>query len=154
LTYALFPQVGLRFLQHRGDPSAFEPAPKEETAPPPRQQAAPVGGAAVYSVRVNGKAYTVEVAESGQLKSVTSGAASGAQSAGGDGQTVRAVLAGNVLKVNVTAGDTVVEGEPVLVVEAMKMETAVSAPAAGRVSEVFVKQGDAVKVGDALLAIA
>jgi oxaloacetate decarboxylase alpha subunit len=103
---------------------------------------------------VNGKAYTVEVAESGQLKSVTSRPAAEAESAGGDGQTVRAVLAGNVLKVNVTAGDTVVEGEPVLVVEAMKMETAVSAPAAGRVTDVFVKQGDTVKVGDALLAIA
>jgi oxaloacetate decarboxylase alpha subunit len=96
----------------------------------------------------------VEVAESGQLKSVTSRPAAEAESAGGDGQTVRAVLAGNVLKVNVTAGDTVVEGEPVLVVEAMKMETAVSAPAAGRVTDVFVKQGDTVKVGDALLAIA
>jgi oxaloacetate decarboxylase (Na+ extruding) subunit alpha len=153
LTYALFPQVGLRFLRHRGDPSAFEPAPGEDNGPPPERRAAPAGGAAVYSVRVNGKAYTVEVAESGQLTALTAEPAAEAKSAG-RGQTVKAVLAGNVLKVNVSAGDSVVEGEPVIVVEAMKMETAVSAPAAGRVTEVFVKQGDVVKVGDALLAIA
>lgn len=154
LTYALFPQVGLRFLEHRDDPSAFEPAPGEEPSPPPEQPAAPVGGPAVYAVRVNGKPYTVEVAESGELTQVSAGPATEARPAGGRGQTVKAVLAGNILKVNVAAGDSVEEGEPLLVLEAMKMETAVSAPAAGRVAEVFVKQGDVVKVGDALLAIA
>jgi len=54
----------------------------------------------------------------------------------------------------VAPGDRVEEGQPLLVVEAMKMETAVSAPKAGTVSEVFVREGDAVKVGDPLLAIA
>ena len=45
------------------------------------------------------------------------------------------------------------EGQPLLVVEAMKMETAVSAPKAGTVGEVFVREGDAVSVGDALVTI-
>ncbi len=46
------------------------------------------------------------------------------------------------------------EGDPLLVVEAMKMETAVAAPRDGTVTEVFVSEGDAVGVGDALVAIA
>ena len=153
LTYALFPQIGLRFLEHRGDASKFEPAPGTEPKAASGSKAVPAtgGGAAVYSVRVNGKSYTVEVADSGQLADVKPAAA---PSAGGDGENVNAVLAGNIFKVNVAVGDSVEEGEPLLVVEAMKMETAVSAPKAGRVTEVFVKQGDAVKVGDPLVAIA
>jgi oxaloacetate decarboxylase alpha subunit len=154
LTYALFPQIGLRFLEHRGDPSAFEPAPgTEPEAAPAGKAAVAQGGVAVYSVRVNGKAYTVEVAESGQLGNVQPDAAAPAAPAG-DGETVKAVLAGNIFRVHVAPGDAVQEGEPLLVVEAMKMETAVSAPKSGRVARVFVKQGDAVKVGDALVAIA
>jgi len=153
LTYALFPQIGLRFLQHRGDASKFEPAPGTEpkAASESKVVAATGGSAAVYSVRVNGKSYTVEVADSGQLADVKPAAA---PTGGGDGENVNAVLAGNIFRVNVAVGDSVEEGDPLLVVEAMKMETAVSAPKAGRVTGVFVKQGDAVKVGDPLVAIA
>jgi oxaloacetate decarboxylase alpha subunit len=63
------------------------------------------------------------------------------------------VLAGNIFKVHVAPGATVDKGDPLLVVEAMKMETAVVAPRAGTVTDVFVAEGDAVAVGDALLAI-
>jgi oxaloacetate decarboxylase alpha subunit len=66
---------------------------------------------------------------------------------------VKAVLAGNIFKVLVVPGDRVEEGQALLVVEAMKMETAVSAPKAGTISEVFVREGDAVAVGDPLVAI-
>ena len=72
LTFALFPQIGLHFLENRDNPGAFEPPPWEEPEPAPAA-AAPAGsasGAGVYSVRVNGKSFTVEVAESGQLASV------------------------------------------------------------------------------------
>lgn len=51
-------------------------------------------------------------------------------------------------------GENVEKGQPLLVVEAMKMETAVVAPRTGAVTEVFVAEGDVVAVGDALLAIA
>ncbi len=72
LTYALFPQIGIRFLQNRNNPDAFEPVPTgvPEAAAAP-VAATPAGAAGVYSVRVNGKAFTVEVAESGQLASVS-----------------------------------------------------------------------------------
>ncbi len=155
LTYALFPQIGIRFLQNRDNPDAFEPLPDAETPP----SDAPVGaaaaqGPAVYSVRVDGREFTVEVAESGELSDVraTPQAGSGAQASSGD--KVAAVLAGNIFKVHVAPGDAVKEGQPLLIVEAMKMETAVSAPRAGTISDVFVSEGDVVAVGDPLVAIA
>ena len=54
---------------------------------------------------------------------------------------------------NARKGDTVKEGDPLLIVEAMKMETVVPAPRAGTITEVFVAEGDKVAVGDALVAI-
>jgi oxaloacetate decarboxylase alpha subunit len=71
----------------------------------------------------------------------------------GGSEPVVAVLAGNIFKVHVAPGATVKEGDPLLVVEAMKMETAVAAPRAGTVTDVFVAEGDKIKVGDALVAI-
>jgi oxaloacetate decarboxylase alpha subunit len=152
LTYALFSQIGTKFLENRDNPSAFEPVPCAETDAPTAPAAATSTGSGVYSVRVNGKAFTVEVAESGQLASV-SAAPAARTAAAGAGDAVKAVLAGNIFKVHVAPGATVSKGDPLLVVEAMKMETAVVAPRAGTVTEVFVKQGDSVKVGDALVAI-
>jgi oxaloacetate decarboxylase alpha subunit len=155
LTYALFPQIGIRFLQNRDNPDAFEPAPGKEpepvAAPAPRSPEGP----AVYSVRVNGKEFAVEVAESGQLSSVSPAAPPPAAAApSASAETVKAVLAGNIFKVNVAPGDTVEEGQTLVVVEAMKMETAVSAPKAGTVAEVMVREGDVVAVGDSLVSIA
>jgi oxaloacetate decarboxylase alpha subunit len=152
LTYALFAQTGLKFLEHRNDPQAFEPVPSANvatttsTAPP----ALPTGGPSVYAVRVNGRAYTVEVSEGGDLTDVQPHADIGASSESG---VVAAALAGNVFKVLVNVGDTVNEGQPVLVVEAMKMETEVSAPRGGKVTAVHVREGDAVAVGEPLISI-
>jgi oxaloacetate decarboxylase alpha subunit len=151
LTYALFPQIGLRFLENRDNPDAFEPVPDGKSAAV--ASAAPAASAAsVYSVRVNGKAYTVEVAEGGQLTDVHPGTqAAPAPAANGD--AVKAVLAGNIFKVHVAVGDVVAQGDPLVVVEAMKMETAVVAPKAGTISQVLVSEGDVVAVGDSLVSI-
>jgi len=153
LTYALFPQIGLRFLENRDNPDAFEPVPDgKSTAVASTTPAA--GTASVYSVRVNGKAYTVEVAEGGQLTDVQPGAqAASAPVASASGDAVKAVLAGNIFKVHVAVGDVVAQGDRLLVVEAMKMETAVAAPKAGTISQVLVAEGDVVAVGDSLVAI-
>lgn len=166
LTYALFPQVGLKFLANRGNPEAFEPAPDSEataapaTAPKAQERSAQEAGAAVYTVTVNGQAYVVEVSEGGDIQQLQPAASAAAEAApanrtGGDsgGQPVPAPLAGNIVRVNVTAGDTVESGEVIVVLEAMKMETEVRAPAAGQVRAVEVKAGDSVAVGDPLIIL-
>jgi oxaloacetate decarboxylase alpha subunit len=154
LTYALFPQIGIRFLQNRGNPEAFEPPPEFEAPQVPAAPAAATQGPAVYSVRVNGREFTVEVAEDGELEAVRQAGERNKPAPRSSGDAVKAVLAGNIFKVHVAPGDRVEEGQPLLVVEAMKMETTVSAPKAGTVSDVFVREGDVVAVGDSLVAIA
>ena len=154
LTYALFPQIGIKFLENRDNPDAFEPAPDAVAAAQPSAPAKPgSSGPAVYNVRVNGKSFTVEVAEGGQLANVQPAAPAAPAPAASAGDAVKAVLAGNIFKVHVAPGATVAEGDPLLVVEAMKMETVVSAPRAGTVTEVFIAEGDVVAVGDPLVAI-
>jgi len=160
LTYSLFPQIGLKFLQNRDNPEAFEPAPGTEAPAAPQEPAAKgaasaAHGVSVYSVRVNGKSYSVEVAETGQLTNVQPAAAVAAAPAArpSNGEAVKAVLAGNIFKLNVAVGDTVEAAQPLLIVEAMKMETAVAAPKAGVITDVYVAEGDKVAVGDPLVAI-
>ncbi|SON48089.1 sodium-extruding oxaloacetate decarboxylase subunit alpha [Vibrio tapetis] len=160
LTYALFPQVGLKFLKNRNNPDAFEPAPTLESAAP----AAPVaassqGGIEAYSVKVDGQVYDVEVGPQGQLTSVTpvanTAAAPVASSApAAEAEAINAQLAGNIFKVNVEAGHLVEEGDVLLILEAMKMETPVTAPSSGVVQGIHVKEGDSVTVGAPLVSIA
>jgi len=155
LSYALFPQIGLKFLENRDNPDAFEPPPDTTPAPSPVVSSSPPGAASVYSVRVNGKSYTVEVAEGGQLTDVRPSAAPAAPAVTtvASGENVTAVLAGNIFKVHVSVGDEVDEGDRLLVVEAMKMETEIVAPKTGTISAVMVAEGDVVAVGDPLVAI-
>lgn len=153
LTYALFPQIGIKFLENRNNPDAFEPVPTGELDTNGGRGAATSGDTGVYVVRVNGKTYTVEVTASGQLGAVTAAPATASSTSSGLGEAVNAVLAGNIFKVHVAPGAVVEEGDPLLVVEAMKMETVISAPRSGTVTDVFVSEGDAVAVGDAMVAI-
>ncbi|MCG9641413.1 sodium-extruding oxaloacetate decarboxylase subunit alpha [Vibrio sp. Isolate34] len=160
LTYALFPQVGLKFLKNRRNPEAFEPAPTAEVATPVAAAPAPVsGGIESYSVKVDGQVYDVEVGPQGELTSVapsakTAQAAQAAPVAASDAEAVPAPLAGNIFKVNVQAGAEVAEGDVLLILEAMKMETEVRAARGGIVQELNVKEGDAVTVGAPLLSLA
>jgi oxaloacetate decarboxylase alpha subunit len=156
LIYALFPQVGLKFLQNRGNPDAFEPPPwKESSAPAAALAATPVaGGAEAYTVEVNGRAYNVKVSAGGAVTEAAPAAAAAAPAApAAAGQAVPAPLAGNVIKVKVAPGQVVKAGDVVMILEAMKMETEVRSPAAGTVASVAVKAGDAVQVGDTLLSL-
>ncbi len=157
LTYALFPQVGLKFLANRNNPDAFEPKPGNE--PEPVRQAAPMtaGGASVYTVEVSGERFVVKVSEGGDIESavpVPSAPVAAAPAPSGGGEEINAPLAGNVFKVNVKAGDVVAGGDVVLVLEAMKMETEIRAANGGTVSQVVVQEGDAVDAGQPLILLA
>jgi oxaloacetate decarboxylase alpha subunit len=163
LTYALFPQVGLRFLQHRDDPSAFEPPPWAEPAvpeavPPPvpavsAEPAAVALGPESYLVVVDGKRYSVSVSPQGAVESIAPEPAAASPSAV-TGTPVPAPLAGTVFKVTVRQGQAVAVGDVILILEAMKMETEVRSNAAGKVAEIRVREGDAVRPGDCLLLLA
>jgi len=80
-------------------------------------------------------------------------AAGGAVPAAG-GEAMKAPLSGNIWKVEVAAGEYVEEGDVIVILEAMKMETEVRASKSGTVGSVSVKEGDSVSVGDTLLTIA
>ena len=160
LTYALFPQIGLKFLENRGNPDAFEPAPTLEDAQAPTKKE--TVGPETLTVTVDGQSYVVEVAEGGDITDVQStGLAppSGQQPAprqgapAGGGVPVSAPLAGNIFKVHVTPGEQVNEGDVLIILEAMKMETEVRADRGGTVGHVTVKVGDSVAVGDELLTL-
>ena len=69
------------------------------------------------------------------------------------GEPVPAPLAGNIFKVTVKPGDHVNQGDVIVILEAMKMETEVRASRAGAVVEVMVAEGDKVAVGDTLLTL-
>ena len=153
LTYALFPQVGLKFLQHRNDPSMFEPIPTGRPAAKVNEK-----GEEAYTVEVEGKSYHVTVASGGDVSSIKqlgaqSSAVVQAESAS-NAAPVNAPLAGTVVKVLVQPGQAVVEGESIIILEAMKMETSISAPNAGTIVAIKVQSGDSCAVGDLLVTLA
>nr|WP_086940953.1 sodium-extruding oxaloacetate decarboxylase subunit alpha [Thaumasiovibrio occultus] len=159
LTYALFPQVGLKFLKNRNNPDAFEPAPTAEAAAPAPAPAAK-GGIEAYSVRVNGEVFNVEVGAAGEITSVTPATAAPVQAAAapakpaGNAEAVAAPLAGSICKVVVAQGAQVSEGDVLVILEAMKMETEVRAVRDGVVDQIHVKEGDSVAVGAPMLSLA
>ena len=162
LTYALFPQIGLKFLENRNNPDAFEPAPTKATATQAstNKASACASGAAntapeSYAVSVDGKVFDVVVAPGGSIDSIqTPSKAPAVAASSSDEQPLNAPLAGNVFKVLVNEGDEVAEGEVVIIMEAMKMETEIRALSAGVVSSIHTKEGDSVSVGDILLSLA
>ena len=152
LTYALFPQVGLKFLQHRNDPSVFEPVPTGKSSAQLNEK-----GEEVYTVKVEGKSYIVTVADGGDISAIGEIGVHNAESGAvpdSPGEPVTAPLAGNVVKVLVEPGQIVAEGESVIILEAMKMETSISAPNSGKIVAVKVQSGDSCAVGDTLVTIA
>ncbi|EEC5294252.1 biotin/lipoyl-binding protein, partial [Salmonella enterica subsp. enterica] len=159
LTVALFPQIGLKFLENRHNPAAFEPLPQAEAAQPVAKAEKPAASG-IYTVEVEGKAFVVKVSDGGDISQLTtavpaaSSAPVQAAAPAGAGTPVTAPLAGNIWKVIATEGQTVAEGDVLLILEAMKMETEIRAAQAGTVRGIAVKSGDAVSVGDTLMTLA
>ncbi|MFX3415688.1 biotin/lipoyl-containing protein, partial [Klebsiella pneumoniae] len=153
LTVALFPQPGLKFLENRHNPAAFEPVPQAEAAQPVAKAEKPAASG-VYTVEVEGKAFVVKISDGGDVSQLTAAAPASAPAAAapaGAGTPVTAPLAGTIWKVLASEGQTVAAGEVLLILEAMKMETEIRAAQAGTVRGIAVKAGDAVAVGDTLM---
>lgn len=168
----MFAQVGWKFLQNRGNPAAFERAPTtgESAAavalkPEPAQPAVsahPEEATEYYTVNVDGKSYKVAVGPAGadfNIQPVEQQAPLTGPDlivtppiVSGSGVVI-SPLAGVILKVNVNIGAHIDEGDVVLVMEAMKMETEIRAKVGGIVSTVNVRQGDSVSVGDVLVVL-
>lgn len=149
LTYALFPQVGLKFFENRQNPDAFEPIPVEQSDTVVIAQ-----GSETYTVEVDGQHFVVSVSAGGDVSSIQPLAQAAPLSAPFSAETgVTAPLSGNVFKVLVGPGDAVSEGDVVIVLEAMKMETEIRATRGGQVTQVPVREGDAVKLGEALVMV-
>lgn len=164
LIVALFQQVGWKFLENRNNPAAFEPAPTaevaKEVAKPTASHAAKAGEPAVYTVELEGKAFVVKVSEGGDITNIAPTAPASAPqvttpvTASANAEPVKAPMAGNILKVEVTEGQQVAEGDVLLILEAMKMETQICAPKAGKVQGIAAKQGDVVAVDQVLMNLA
>ena len=159
LTYALFPQVGIQFLENRDNPDFFEPVPKEETSSPANEK-----NEGVYTVSFKGQSYTVSVSDGGTITSM--GVSSDESSSNsGDSQEesniplsngkedVSAPLSGTIWKILVSPNQAVKEGDTLIILEAMKMETEIKATRSGVVLNVSVKESDSVTVGQLLLSL-
>ena len=104
--------------------------------------------------RVNGKEYAVSVADGLTVAPSASAApAAPAASAGGAETEVKAAVPGVVLRVNVSEGDVVAEGDELVVLDVMKMETPVVSPCDGMVKAVLVAQTDKVNTGEVLVVV-
>ncbi len=151
LIYALFAQVGWKFLLNRGNPDAFEPKPQAVVS---EKSVVPVGSSQTeaFTVNVDGRNYNVVVGPGDANINIQPTVAAMDQTVSSSGGVaVDSPMAGTVLKINVKEGDVVAAGDVVVIMEAMKMETEVRAKTAGTVSAVNVKEGDAVAVGEALV---
>ncbi|RUM76692.1 MAG: oxaloacetate decarboxylase subunit alpha [Candidatus Thioglobus sp.] len=161
LTYALFPQVGISFLENRNNPDFFEPIPQvSDTCTKPESEEG------TYTVSFKGTSYTVEVSAGGDVTSMKASsdttptpAASAekeivAEAPTSGGEAVGAPLSGNIWKVMVSLNQKVNEGDVLVILEAMKMETEIRAARGGVVTDISVKEGDSVTVGQTLLTLA
>ena len=165
LIVALFPQVGLKFLENRGNPDAFEPTPTLENKTTESKinekstalSAKTPQGPAVYTVELEGKAFVVKVSEGGEIGQISAAtptpSAPATAPTSTEGTPVSAPMAGNIWKVVATEGQRVAEGDVLLILEAMKMETEIRASKAGVVQGIRVKTGDSVAVGATLMTL-
>ncbi len=143
LTYALYPAIAPKFLRGETKEEALE------ILMPGNGKAAPMP--TEFRVEVDGDEFNVKILSAGGGMAVS--AAPGHESPRKMDGSITASMQGMVLKIKVKKGDSVVKGDVVIVLEAMKMENNIHAPHGGTVKDIFVKEGSTVGAGDALLMI-
>jgi pyruvate carboxylase subunit B len=168
LIHLMFPNIAPAFLrgpQPKTDRSKPEPQPVAATSspdpdpdPPAEPPPAPQVSVAEFDVEVEGEVFKVRVSGAGMTVTPSAGAA---PAAGATAQTppknsegtVLAPMQGLIVKVPVKAGDSVKLGDVVAVLEAMKMQNDIVTTVAGRVSQVYVKEGEVVSPNQPLLVV-
>jgi len=175
LTYAMFPDIGRKFLEERAagtlTPEALLPTPEFGGLCPVPGEGVPTE----FIIDVHGETYRVDITGVGvktdgkrhfymsldgmpeevvfePLNQFVAGAANKRKQASAPGD-VSTTMPGNIVDVLVKEGDVVKAGQPLLVTEAMKMETEVPSPLAGKVKAVHVAKGDRVNPGEVLIVI-
>ncbi|MDD1741976.1 MAG: pyruvate carboxylase subunit B, partial [Methanotrichaceae archaeon] len=145
LTYVLYPQVALKFLQGL---AIEEPLAKKQLALGDPGASTMVSGKAepmAFNIEVDGEAYLVKVAPAGMT------IIEAEPKAPTDGVTVP--MQGVVIRYKVKKGDKVSKGDVVAVIEAMKMEQNILANKDGIIKEIYIKEGTTVGPGDLLMSI-
>ena len=181
LTYAMFPEVGRQFLEHRAA-GTLVPEPLE---PPESLSSSSQAAPTEFNVTLHGETYHIKVTGSGHkdlserqfyfsvdgvpeellvetldelvLEGGTKGAVkeaiAGKRPAPSEEGDVTTGMPGNIVEVMVSEGDEVTAGQAVLVTEAMKMETEITAPVSGKVTTIYVQKGDSVTPKETLISI-
>ncbi len=147
LTYIIYPAVAPAFLKGEKKPEVI-----------PQKQAAAASSASempsAMEVEVDGEVYSVRIVSVGGTAVVAKGGAPAAKAPKGEIEGgIRSNMQGMVLKVLVRVGEAVKKGDPLMVLEAMKMENPIASPRDGKVTEIFVDAGDVVASGDVLLVV-
>jgi oxaloacetate decarboxylase alpha subunit len=148
LTYALFPEVGIKFFENIDNADYFEKPPLEFVAKEDN----------FYNVSIDGNDYMVKYTKADKpeilnkshiLKKNTDTPIDQKE----NGEIIRAPLSGNIFSIIKNKGECVVEDDTIIVLEAMKMETTIKTPHAGEIINIFVSNGDKVNVGDPLFEV-
>jgi pyruvate carboxylase subunit B len=174
LCYALYPTTGLRFLKWKYGLETPPPETRPRTAEDVRREeervakarkgapaeAPPAGPGRVpgsaprsFTVRVGGEVFRVEVEPEKMDRSALAGQPAEAAADTASDAVVTAPMPGLVLRYLVAAGDTVRAGDPVVLIEAMKMQNNLPAPRDGRIAKLMFTPGDSVNRGDVLLTL-
>jgi pyruvate carboxylase subunit B len=141
LTYALYPQVALKFLQGKTEEESIQKKQAASPSTPPSLKAEPIA----LNVEVDGESYLVKVAPAGIAIEEAK------PKAPKDGITVP--MQGTIVRYKVSKGDSVHVGDVLFVLEAMKMEQNIPSPKDGIVKEIFIQEHTTVSPGDILMSI-
>jgi len=147
LTYALFPEVGIKFFENIDNSDFFEKAPLDFSN----------SEGEIYKVSIEDKNYFVKYSKASDPEILNQNTDikknNNDINISSSGEVITAPLSGNIFSIIKRDGDNIQEDDTVIVLEAMKMETTIKTPLNGVIKKVFVKNGDKVNVGDRLFEV-
>jgi oxaloacetate decarboxylase alpha subunit len=147
LTYALFPEIGFKFLENKDNQDFFEKSPTKLTQ----------DKEGYYNVEIDDSSYLVKYSKTESPEIIGNNETLPVKrneiSKNVDGTTVNAPLGGNIFSIEYSEGSSIKEDDTVIVLEAMKMETTIKTPVNGTIKKIFVKNGDKVQAGEPLFEV-